>query len=380
LTDRYRKQYEKAFQELVGTEGARALSRCRQGLFVLLKALSVESGDRVGVCGYTCLSVIEPVKYCGATPVYLDVDEYGCIDPARLAEQSKGSLKAVILQHTLGVPGQLDQLLSQCKRIGAGVIEDCAQAMGCCWRGAPLGTFGDGAAYSFGWGKSYTTGWGGMLTVNSRSLLRKVDACLEELALPERLLPELFIAWQRKVYKWFVKTGREAMLTHLYPQLRDSGIVGGALPHTGEFHLRPGYLRLAGERTCLAGLKQLEAWPRIQRKRRENTKRIEAFLGEVGLPLWPIPPDADVTLLCYPVLTAHKQKVLAIARRMRLDLSGGYDSPVYPLKGAELAAVDYEIGSCARAKELARTVVAIPTASSAMQHTLENAGAVLLSP
>ena len=375
-----RREYEEAFRRLVGSAGARAFSRGRHALVMLLKALGVAPRDRVGVCGFTCVSAVAPVKLCGAKPVYLDVDEHGCIDPEHLARRPPGSFKAVILQHTWGVPGRLDELVRQCRRIGARVVEDCALALGSSWNGAPLGSFGDGAIYSFGWGKPYTTGWGGMLTVNDESLLRSVDAHVSRWALPERALPELSFECQRRVWAAFVKARREVLLDLGYPDLCRWGLIGSPVEHGRDFRLRRGYVRLAGERTCRAGLREVEAWPGLMRTRRENAGRIERRLTGMGLSPWPVPRDADVTLVAYPILTDERARVLAAARRRYLDVIGTFDSPVYPLRGGALRTVDYTPGSCHHAERLARHLVCIPTASTAMAHTLEHLGAIGIFP
>ena len=111
--------------------------------------------------------------------------------------------------------------------------------------------------------------------------------------------------------------------------------------------------------------------------RRENKKRVEDRLRTAGLPLWPIPAEADTTLLGYPILTSRKARTLAEARRRKLDISGGFDRPVYPLNFRDLADVDYVSGCCPRAERLARQLVHIPTASTVIDHTLRYATEVL---
>jgi dTDP-4-amino-4,6-dideoxygalactose transaminase len=113
-------------------------------LFILLKALDVNPGDKVGVCAFTCLAVVEAVKVCGAIPVYLDIDEHLCIDPQEILIQDAGSLKVVILQHTFGNPGRFEQLLAACNKIGAKIIEDCAHSLDCRWNNQKLGKWGEG--------------------------------------------------------------------------------------------------------------------------------------------------------------------------------------------------------------------------------------------
>ena len=270
-----RMKYEEAFCRLVGAEGARAFSLGRQALVILLKALGVNTGSRVGVCSFTCLSVAEAVKVCGAVPVYLDVDEHLCIEPQEILQQQAGSLKVVILQHTFGIPGRLERLLSACKKIGAKVVEDCAHSLGCSWKGQPLGKFGEGAIYSFQWGKPYTTGQGGMLTVNSRELLDKVDHQIRLCALPASVKQELILECQRRVYSVLGGSKLQSYLRYAYCKLRDIGLVKGSFKLKSGFRFYRGYVRLAGEMTAKAGLKQLENWPKLKRLRRETVELVE---------------------------------------------------------------------------------------------------------
>jgi len=370
MSKSYRREYEEVFCELVGAAGARAFGLGRQALVILLKALGVETGDRVGVCGYTCLSVAEAVKVCGATPIYLDVDKHLCIEPEEILRQEYGSLKIVILQHTFGIPGRLEALLSACDKIGAKVVEDCAHSLDCFWKGEPLGRFGEGAIYSFEWGKPYTTGQGGMLTVNAKELLDEVDRQIGELALPASTKSELILECERRVYPIQGRSKLKAYLWFIYNKLRDMIGVKVSSKLKSEFCLR-GYVRLVGKMTAKAGLRQLENWPKLKQLRRENTKMIEEHLSKAGLAHWPKPDEADVTMLRYPVPTPHKSRILKDAREHRLDISGWYMSPVHPLWGNELTRVDYHIGSCQKSEDTIKQLVYLPTGLTLDRERLE---------
>ena len=367
----WRKEYEEAFCKLVGAEGARAFGLGRQALVILLKALGVMSGDKIGVCSFTCLSVVEAVKVCGAIPVYLDVDEHLCIDPQEILRQEAGSLKVVILQHTFGIPGQLEKLLSACKKIGAKVIEDCAQSLGCSWKGEPLGQFGEGAIYSFQWGKPYTTGQGGILTVNSKDLLDEVNRQIEKLALLASIKSELILECQRRIYWNFSTPKLEGWLKYVYFKLRDIGLIKGSFKLDCKFCLYRGYVRLAGEMMAEAGLVQLENWPKLKQLRRQNTEMIEEYFSKAGLALWPKHDEADITMLRYPVLTRHKSRIVEQARKHKLDLRGWYMSPVHPLQGNDLAKVDYQSGSCQKAEDMIKQLVHLPTGVTVNKQNLE---------
>jgi dTDP-4-amino-4,6-dideoxygalactose transaminase len=379
MSSHWRKEYEKAFCERVNAVGARAFGLGRHGLVILLKALEVNEGDKVGVCSFTCLAVMEAIKVCGAIPVYLDLDEHLCIEPQEILRQEANSLKVVILQHTFGIPGRLEQLLSACKKIGAKVIEDCAHSLGCFWKDEPLGKFGEGAIYSFQWGKPYTTGQGGMLTVNSQPLLEKIDSEIEKWALPMSLQSDVVLECQRRIYWTFSTPKLEGWLKYIYLKLRDKDLIKGSFKLDCKFCFYRGYVRLAGEMMAKAGLAQLENWPKLKQLRRQNTEMIEEHFNKAGLPLWPRPDEADVTMLRYPVLTPHKSRIVKQARKQKLDVAGWYISPVHPFEGDALTKVDYHSGSCEKAEDMIRQLVHLPTGVTVNKQNLETMVRIICS-
>ena len=369
MSNSLREKYEGLFSESVNAVGARAFALGRQAMVILLKALDVKKGDKVGVCSYTCYSVAEAVKVCGALPVYLDVDEYLCIEPQEILRKGK-DLKVVILQHTFGIPGQLDELLAICEKMGVRVIEDCAHSLGCSWKGKPLGQFGEGAIYSSEWGKPYTTGQGGMLTVNSRQMLNRIDELIKEVALPPSMKSELILEFERRVYPILGNSQFKKYVVYACNKLRNINFVRSSSQPQTEFCFYPGYIRLMGELTAKAGLKQIKNWPKLMQLRRDNTKMIEQYLSKAGLALWPKPKEVDATLLRYPVTTSDKPKILKESRR-KLDIAAWYESPVHPLKGSDLSKVNYHAGSCQKVEDMIGQLAYLPTGLTLNKRSLE---------
>lgn len=373
----YRTEYEHLFAEMVGVSAARAFALGRQALVILLRALGVRKGDRVGVCGFTCLSVVEAVKDCGAVPVYLDIDETLCISPEAIGRCRPGSLQVVLLQHTLGIPGKLNELLSACAAIGAEVIEDCAHAMGCFWKGKRLGQFGLGAIYSFQWEKPYTTGQGGMLTINSASLLGRVEEEIVRWGVPLSRADDWKLDCQRRIHAFVNAMGLEARARNRWHWFGSGGVPNELLDLTDAFLLYPGCVQRAGERMSAAGLARLKQWPQLQRLRRDNVAMICDAFTRAGLPLWPIPPEADCTLLRYPLLSARKTEILDQAHRRNLDIAGWYNSPVHPLPIPTLAQVDYRMGACPQSESFIARLLHIPTGAGLRRKTLDRIVSIL---
>lgn len=353
-------EYQNEFASQIGAEAARATALGRQALVLLLKALGIKEGDKVGVCAFTCLSVAEAVKVTGAIPVYLDVDEQLCIDPNQILKHSKNSLKAVILQHTFGNPGRLDELLDACNRINAIIVEDCAHALGSYWEGKHLGCFGSGAIFSFQWGKPYTTGQGGMLTCSSE-LIVEVDQILESWAVPQQIKTAIMLEIQRKAYSVASKTGIEFHLRSLYKLLRDKGFISGSFKLDYDFKFEKGYIKYPDKLTLKEGLKQLKRCPGIEEKRRKTVFMIENMLKRNSIPIWKKSDNASITMLRYPIFVENKKDILQIAAQKKLDIAGWYNSPVHPLENEDLIKVNYTKGTAQNAEKYIEKIVHLPT-------------------
>lgn len=360
MSKNFRHEYEEAFSRFAEAPTARAFTLGRHALSILLKALDINPGDKVGVCAFTCLAVVEAIKVCEATPVYLDIDEHLCIDPHEILVHDNGSLKVVILQHTFGNPGRFEQLLAACNKIGAKIIEDCAHAPDCSWNNRKLGKWGEAAI-----------GQGGMLTVNSTGLLEKIDLQIERFAATASGKSELVSAWHRWVHTVLGQSRLDCYLGYCYARLhdmlnpRESSLFKAGFPHFA------GYARLMGEMTAKAKLRQMDEWRKLQQLRRKNTAMIEEYFSKAGLSLWPRQPEANIAMMRYPLRVYKKWEIVRQAGIRGLDIAGWYVSPIHPLTGTDLAKVDYRIGSCPRAEGTIQRLVHLPTDASLNKRKLE---------
>jgi perosamine synthetase len=162
--------FESAFAERHRVRHALATTSCTTGLHLILAAMGIGPGDEVIVPAFTWVATANVVLYCGATPVFADVDPatYN-IDPADLARRVTERTKAVIVVHLFGLCSDMDAIRGAVPDRVA-IIEDAACAAGSSYKGVPAGSLGDAAAFSFHPRKSVTTGEGGMVTTNDDSL------------------------------------------------------------------------------------------------------------------------------------------------------------------------------------------------------------------
>lgn len=165
--------FEREFAAAVGARHACAVSNCTTALHLALKAVGVGPGDEVITVSHSFIATANSIRYCGAIPVFVDVDPVTFnMDPGRVAEAIGPRTKAVLCVHQMGMPCDLAALLPLARAHDLPVIEDAACAIGSeiLWDGRweSIGRpHGDIACFSFHPRKVITTGDGGMLTTSN---------------------------------------------------------------------------------------------------------------------------------------------------------------------------------------------------------------------
>jgi dTDP-4-amino-4,6-dideoxygalactose transaminase len=126
-----------------------------EALWLTLLALGVGPGDDVITVPSTFMATAEAITYCGARPVFVDVDERAyTMDPAALKDALTARTKAIIPVHLFGQPADMDPILEFARRHGLFVVEDACQAHGAEYKGRRAGTLGDAGCFSFYPGKN----------------------------------------------------------------------------------------------------------------------------------------------------------------------------------------------------------------------------------
>lgn len=167
--------FEKAFAERHQVPHALAVTSCTTGLHLVLAALGIGPGDEVIVPAFTWVATANVVLYCGATPVFIDVDPQTYnLDVAQITAKVTDRTRAVIAVHLFGRCVDMDALRAGLPADVA-IVEDAACAAGASWKGKPSGSLGDVAAFSFHPRKSVTTGEGGMVTTADAELAERMN-------------------------------------------------------------------------------------------------------------------------------------------------------------------------------------------------------------
>lgn len=167
----YIEQFEADFAKYLGVKHAIAVNTGTAALHIALLSAGIGKDDEVIVPAFTMAASWMSVMYCGAKPVFVDVDpEVYTLDTTKIESAITSHTKAIMPVHIYGHPADMDPVMEIAKKHGLVVIEDAAEAHGATYKGRLTGTIGDINAFSFYANKIITTGEGGMVTTNSDQL------------------------------------------------------------------------------------------------------------------------------------------------------------------------------------------------------------------
>lgn len=192
---RFISEFEEKIAKYVGVDEAVGIQSGTAGLHTALRVLEIEYGDEVIAPTLTFIAAVNPIKYQGAEPVFIDCDDSLCIDPVKLEKfcyeeckfengklinkQTNKHIKAIVIVHIFGNLANMEKIMEIAKKFNLKVIEDATEALGSYYTegryaGKYAGTIGDLGVYSFNANKVITTGGGGMVVSNNKELLDKV--------------------------------------------------------------------------------------------------------------------------------------------------------------------------------------------------------------
>lgn len=186
----YVNHFEEEIAAYTGAGYAIATVNGTAALHIALLLAGVKAGNEVITQPLTFVATCNAIRYCGAEPVFVDVDRHNLsLSPEHLrgyleehAEIREGStwnrttgkrIAACLPMHTFGLPADMDNLLSICQQYNIPVVEDAAESLGSFYNGHHTGTIGKIGAISFNGNKIITTGGGGMLLTNDEHLAKR---------------------------------------------------------------------------------------------------------------------------------------------------------------------------------------------------------------
>lgn len=354
-------RYEQAFADWHAQPHGFSFWKGRVALYAILKALGVGRGDEVIIPGYTCVMVVNPVMYLGATPVYVDIDpETYNTPPDRIEAAVTPRTRAIVAQHTYGIPARMPEIMALADRRGIPVIEDCCLALGARVGGRLCGTYGAAAYWSFQWNKPYTTGIGGLATTSDAALAARIaDVCRSERVAPSRR-EVLMLRAQLLVHTAIVYPRTTAFIQNMFRWLTRRGLVVGS-SSKAEFTpvMEPDFFKGLSAMQARWGLRRLRGIDAAIAHRRRIAALYDELLRDAGFAPVPRQAECDPVLVRYPVRVADKVRAIAEAPRRAVELGTWFESPLHPQE-TDLGAYGYQTGTCPVAEQACREVVNLP--------------------
>ena len=166
--------FEAEFATYTGAKYCVGLANGLDALWIAFRLLNIGKGDEVIVQGNTYIASVMGITMNGATPVFVEPDEYFEIDVNKIEEKITDKTKAILVVHLYGMATKMDQVVELCKKYNLRLVEDCAQSHGACFNGQMTGTFGDVGCFSFYPSKNLGAfGDGGAIVTNDEQLAKE---------------------------------------------------------------------------------------------------------------------------------------------------------------------------------------------------------------
>ncbi|MDO8658603.1 MAG: aminotransferase class I/II-fold pyridoxal phosphate-dependent enzyme [Candidatus Levybacteria bacterium] len=352
------KKLEHWFCKYFNVSFAVSFASGRAAFLAILKSLTIGKGDEVIVQSFTCSVVPDAVIETGAIPIFVDIKNSLTIDPFDLKKKITKNTKVIVLQHTFGIPSDIDEILKIAKKNNIAVIEDCAHTIGGTYNGKKLGSFGIASFFSLGREKAFSSVFGGVAITNEKMLGKKITElhkCQKNPSffwIMQQLFHPIAFFIILPVYNFFsfgkiilVAFQKLKMLSFPISKEERSGKISENLTK-----------KLPNALACLA-LFQLERIDKFNKKRETISKLyIEKFTGsEFNLPYKNIIP-----FLRFPVLLENRDEILAFFKKRGIYLGNWYSNVIDP-KGVNMEKIFYKLGSCPNSEKIARKIINLPT-------------------
>jgi dTDP-4-amino-4,6-dideoxygalactose transaminase len=165
---------EHAFVKFTGAKYAVAVSSGSAGLFLSMLACGIGDGDEVITSPLTFPATANEIIHTGAEVRFVDVDNTGSIDVAKIEQAITSKTKAILPVHLYGKPCDMSAIMKIAKRYKLFVIEDAAHAFGAVYKNKTIGSIGDATVFSLYATKNITSAEGGVVTTNNKAIADKI--------------------------------------------------------------------------------------------------------------------------------------------------------------------------------------------------------------
>lgn len=374
---------EKEFKDFLGTEYTFSFNSGRSAWLAILKSLNFNQGDEILLQAFTCNAAVNPILWNGLKPIFVDIHPKTFnLDPEDLKQKITKRSKAVLVQHTFGLPANLDKIEQICQKNNLILIEDCAHSLAASYKDQKVGTLGKVSFFSLGRDKVISSVYGGLAATDDPVLAERIKEVKRKCNYPSN-----FWIFQQLVHPVLTKKAIMSLYKFnglgkiLLVALQKAKILSKAVHSKEKTAKRPSYIpQKMPNALANLGLNQLKKLNRFNSHR----EQIADFYTKSLIDYKIQPHAAGRIYMRYSVLIAPStgpgqvastgagernaqapaistDQILAEARNKKIFLNDGWRmTPVVP-PDTDLEKVGYQWGCCPVAEEVAQTIVNLPT-------------------
>jgi len=347
--------------------------RGRVALYAILQAIGIKKGDEVITQAFTCIAVPEAIIVAGAKPVYVDI-EFNSVnmDANSLFKKISSKTKAIVVQHTYGIPADMDNIIKIAEEKKIPIIEDCCHSFASTYKGKVVGTFGIGSFYSFEWGKPIIAGIGGSAIINDSTLQKRLKDNYKKYQLPS-WINQLQLRLQYNVYNLLYSPSRYWFGRYLFHKMTSLGIAKGNYNpiQEGEHKLQDYYLRMSDYHKKLLD-KQINKIERLINHSKWVTSQYQTQIKSTTVSHLKIYDKCNIIFAHYPLITNNKQRFLEKAQESNIEIAEWYSTPIHPIKSNKWTLINYKKGSCPNAEMMCTKIVTLPTNKKVTRSVINN--------
>lgn len=369
-------ELEAQFKNYLGVKYVFSFNSGRSSLLAILKSLNLNPESEVLLQAFTCNAAINPVLWANLKPIYVDCDEKTFnINIDDLQKKITPKSKVLMVQHTFGLPAEMDKIQEIIKENNLILIEDCAHALGAEFYNQKIGTFGKAAFFSFSRDKIISSIYGGIAATNDDKLAAKIRKFQEEIGNPsyfwilqQVLHPVLMNFVILPIYNFFDLGKVILILSQCFH------ILSRAIHREEKRGRKPVYFpkKLPNVLALLA----LNQFKKLERFNKHREKIANFYYNELGSiyrsqrynqlknSSFELPPrfsDRKNVFLRFTVKHKNAHQIIWEAWKKQNILVGDwYTTPIAPYD-TKLDEIKYKLGSCPVAEKLSKITLNLPT-------------------
>ncbi len=368
------KELENEFKKYLGVKYAVSFNSGRSSFYAILKALSeaegLKKGDEVLLQAFTCNAAINPILWTGLKPIYIDCnkDDFN-VDvsnlKACLRRQAKTSpeSRVLVVQHTFGLPANMDEIRAICEANNMILIEDCAHSLGAEFNGQKVGTFGKAAFFSFSRDKVISSVYGGIAAANDDIIGKRLEELQKQFGQPsifwikQQLLHPLLLAYIILPIYNFLDLGKIFLVLSQWLH-----ILSKAVHWKEKQGNRPDYFPKAlPNALAMMALNQFKKLDKFYNRRK---KLFEYYAENLKNTSFILPLEIEGVKQSYLRFTTKHPKAHEILyeawHKQNILLGDWYTSPIAPFD-TKLDRMHYKMRMCPEAEKLSEITLNLPT-------------------